>query len=270
MQYFGESSTPLPFSALERQVMCSGLSLAGILTTVEEFRSRCEHILGKYRDIARKCIYLIIKLRNAVTSRYFDSTLSDENIIDKLSHPITKERKYITIAERILVSKDLQILFNFLASFQKSHGLDDVDVDIIVNKMKHVLSLDVPITEESQSINEIESFNDILEENVLSLSKYDIIDIEIESLINIESSIIFMTYNGRLNTSYSKILRDAGCDAYGINVVNGKFMICVEGLIEELTFMNEVTQKEPKLRDYIIYEKRNSPIKFDFGLSLGE
>jgi hypothetical protein len=78
MQNFSESNSD-GFSDLERQILTSGLSLTDILETVDEFRTNgTKYILAMYRDIARKCILTMMRLRHMTNGAcFYDMVYAD-------------------------------------------------------------------------------------------------------------------------------------------------------------------------------------------------
>lgn len=130
------------FSDLERQILTSGLSLTDITETVDEFRTNgTKYILAMYRDIARKCMLTMMRLR-CMTDGVCFHDIGSAGLVDKLSRPIDAARRHITFAERVKISQDLQLLFRFLSNVQQSINITKPQVssqiDDLVAKMRDV------------------------------------------------------------------------------------------------------------------------------------
>jgi hypothetical protein len=87
------------FSDLEKQILTTSLSLKDILVTIEVFRTNGSYILATYREIARKSIFVLMRLALLTNDSCFETTRL-EHLVDKLSRPISKERRHITKSER--------------------------------------------------------------------------------------------------------------------------------------------------------------------------
>jgi hypothetical protein len=280
MQNFSESGSA-KFSDLERQILTSGLSLADISETVAEFRTNGRnYILAMYRDIARKCIVTMIRLRNLTGGACFEIVVS-HYLVEKLSRPINKDRRYITSAERAHIIHDLMLLYQFLSYVQKhiarsspncKYSLSQVD-DLVTKMHKISLLPFVPnddlgqqngadVTSGETDTTDLPSVDEV-ERNF-----HGFIQDEINLNLITVDTFFFMDYNGKLKTDAADVLRAAGADAWGINAESdGTFMVHVEGTAKEEDFIAAVTSRA--LLPFIKYHRRNTKIEFSSGLVIG-
>jgi len=142
VRHFNESRVDA-FSPTERQILSSGLSFLDLQSVVENFRLNGDYILVVYRDMARKFILTMIRIRHLSNGKFFQN-IHSESLIDKLSRPINATRRYISKSRREAVAFDMMRLFYHLVAVH-THAYSSLasEIEMHTNKMERTTALGV-------------------------------------------------------------------------------------------------------------------------------